>query len=480
MSISVWFRTPRVRRALAAAAVVLSAGGLVLLRADAHPRFIPVDPGGGTTLTTPTHGVAFAGPGLHGTMGLSHGKVLAGADQRLFADIELAADPTAEAAARAPLALAVVLDTSGSMSGDKIQQARESVVSLVERMRDDDEIAFVRYSDDAQLVQPLARVGRVRESLVDRVRSVEAGGGTAIPRGLSSGLSALEAASGGRVRRVVLVSDGLDDTRAQSERLASDAFERGIVISSLGVGLDFDESYMGSVARSGHGNFAFVQDGAALASFLTRELKETATTTVENTTVRVRLPRGVRFVSAAGADARVDGDEVELKVGSLFAGDSRRVLLELAASLDAGDVRSIDGKATWDRVGGSEADVHIPSLDVVATNDARDVEASRDGAVLASATSILASRRQLEAAQAFEKGDKVRADALIQQNLLDLKEAQAAAPAPAASALDRQWRDYSSARSAFGSASPSSIRGKTLPKQMAEKDMANIGHASSF
>ena len=185
----------------------------------------------------------------------------------------------------------VLFAASGSMDGEKMDQAKHSCEQLIRDMDADDEIAFVRYSDDAEVIQSLARVGTVRESLMARVRGLTAGGGTAIPRGLSRGLSALASTHGERIRRVVLVSDGLDSTRAEAERLASDSFERGITISSMGIGLDFDESYMGGVARSGHGNFGFVKDGAALATFLHRELEETANTIVENATVRAhRLP----------------------------------------------------------------------------------------------------------------------------------------------------------------------------------------------
>ena len=93
-------------------------------------------------------------------------------------------------------------------------------------------------------------------------------------------------------------------------------------MSSLGIGLDFDESYMGGVARSGHGNFAFVKDGSALAGFLKRELNETASTTIEGAVVRVKVPHGMHFVSATGADARVLDDEATSSSAS--ARSSRR------------------------------------------------------------------------------------------------------------------------------------------------------------
>ncbi|MEQ1517808.1 MAG: hypothetical protein ABL931_15105 [Usitatibacteraceae bacterium] len=135
------------------------------------------------------------------------------------------------------------------------------------------------------------------------VRDSDVGGGTNSPGGLAGGLRALDEAARGRVKRIVLVSDGLDNTRSQAESLARASFGNGITVSSLGIGLDFDESYMGGVAQSGHGNFAFLKDGSNMAKFLERELDQTALTTIENATVRLDLPRGMRLVSALGASS---------------------------------------------------------------------------------------------------------------------------------------------------------------------------------
>ena len=142
-------------------------------------------------------------------------------------------------------------------------------------MREEDQIAVIRYSSVASVVQPLARLGDVRESLATRIKQIEADGGTAIPLGMRDRHEARSTTAGrGRVRRVVLVSDGLDSSRMESRDTSPlrPGFEHGVTVSSLGIGLDFDETYMGSVSRSGHGNFAFVKDGAALSAFLQREL----------------------------------------------------------------------------------------------------------------------------------------------------------------------------------------------------------------
>lgn len=480
-SLSSGLRSTRGKRGIAAAAIVLATGGLVLARASAAPHRQPDlhDPIVTTSgPMTGTNAARFAGPGAHGQVALSHTKVLAGTGSSVVAEVRLAADKGEDGAReRAPLALVVVLDTSGSMEGEKIDRAKDSVLGLMRDIRDDDEIAFVRYASDAELIQPLARMSDVRGSLASRVRRLEAGGGTNIPSGLAMGLRTLSEAERGRVRRVVLVSDGLDSTRAQAERLASDSAERGITVSTMGIGLDFDESYMSSVARDGRGNFGFVNDGAALATFLHRELDEASATTVENASVRLSLPKGVRFVRANGVEAQIDGDSVVVKMGSLFAGDERRALLELSTSLDADDVRQIGTEATWHRVGGSDADVHAAPLSLVGTRDANEVQKGKDSAVVATWTSVTSSQRELEAAQAYARGDQATADGLIQENLSALMSAAKAAPAPLAASLQRQAAAYHSQQKAFA-APPASDDGKRAAKAAAAQETSNLGRAA--
>lgn len=335
-----WLRSPKLRRALALSSVVLATGGLVLHKA--HPAG---DAARAALSVNGTSTVRFQGPGARGTFAISHTLVHAGETTPLFAEVRLIADRPSGERERAPASLAIVLDTSGSMRGAKLEDAKRSVLRLVDAMRDDDEIALVRYADDSALVQPLARVGDVRAALTSRVRALTAGGGTNIPSGLSRGLQALDEARASRARRVVLVSDGLDGTRARAEDLARAGSRRNITVSSLGVGLDFDHRYMASVAEIGQGNFAFIEEGGSLGGFLDRELRETSQTTIEDARVTLDLPDGLRFVGATGAEVSARGGSVELRLGALFAGDERRVIVELAAEgVGAGSPRRLGAK----------------------------------------------------------------------------------------------------------------------------------------
>ncbi len=504
MSTFPWIRNARAGHAVAATAVILAAGGLVLLRSAAATRgrsagATAMDARSATSASPAARrlepgAAGFAGPGAHGSLALSHSRVLAGGERRIFLDVRLEGDARDREKERAPLSLAVVLDHSGSMEGEKLDQARSAVIRLVRDMRDDDEISVVAYDEDSTVIQRLAPVGEVRARLIDRLGRIRAGGGTSIPTGLTAGLATLREAGRGRVRRVVLVSDGLDGSRAESTRLAQQSFEGGVTTSSLGIGLDFDEGYLGALAGSGHGNFGFVKEASSLSGFLARELEETASTTVEHASVHLTLPKGVRFVRAFGADAGLTRDawdardawdgqgqrdgEVDLKLGALFAGDERRALVELATTLAVGDVRALAGSARWTRVGGEACEVPLPLFEVVATDDAKSVEASRNGAVFARVTSVLASERQLAANDAYAKGDTAKADGLVAENVRDLDLAAKSAPPKAKAALEAQRSSYESAKKGFGSIAPASEAGRAMTKSAAAKEIANVGRGS--
>jgi Ca-activated chloride channel family protein len=466
-------QSPRARRGVAISAVVLSLGGLVLFRTPAVAQ--PTVHGPVSYL----NGTTFGGPGASGSFALSHGKILADGRQRLFAELRLRAEDAAVDAERAPLAMVVMLDTSGSMDGEKIREAQRSVVELIRNMRDDDQIALVRYDSSAELIQPMARVGSVRSSLIARIQRMEAGGGTNIPAALRQGTAALRDASPDRVQRLVLVSDGLDSTRSEAEQLARSDADLGATVSTLGIGLDFDEAYMSSVAEAGRGNFAFVENASALSRFLDRELVETAATTVERATARIQLPAHLRFVRAVGAEVRQLGDgAIELKLGSLHSGDERRVALELEADAPFGADLPIDAQVAWQQVGGEHTRVDLERLALATTDDPQLVAAARDPRVYGSCLSALASVRQMEAAQAYARGDTERAQQLIESNLSDLDDAAAEAPEDVAGSLAEQAKTYRATQGEFAAAAPRSDEGRAAAKRATAQDSANLGRAA--
>jgi hypothetical protein len=165
-------------------------------------------------------------------------------------------------------------------------------------------------------------------------------------------------------------------------------------------------------------------------------------------------------------------------MGALFAGDERRVVLELDVDAPLGASLPIDARVSWLPVGDELATVSLEQLRLATTDSEAAMKATRDGAVWSSGVSAMASLRQLEATEAYAKGDAGRARQLISENKAELEEAAVSAPAPAAEALRAQAGDYDDTLDKFKSADPSSAEGRAAAKSAAEADSKNLDRAA--
>lgn len=458
----------RTLKTLAAGCVALAAGGVVLLRAPRTSTATPTQVAVGTTRTeTRAPGaaprVSFQGPHLHGSVALSQGRVVDGVSQ-VYAEVRVSADAAGETEAR-PVAFAMVLDVSGSMSGEKIEQARRAVLDVLARMNDNDQIALVTYSDSARLVQPLRRVGLVRERLQLVVPTLGIEGGTNIPAGLAAGVAALAEAPSTHVHRVVLMSDGRDGSGRALDQIAQDARVRadgGVTLSSLGIGADYDEAFMARLADAGRGNYEFLRDGAQLRAFLARELQQSAQTRVDLASVTLSLPQGWTLARAYGAEATGEGAGIRLPVGALYAGEERRLVLDLrvdtARARGAGDaLGALGARVTYRPAGRTDLVALSPAaLPLARAANPAEAQASRDTAVYAEAASTALAARQADAVTAWRAGRTREADGMIDGNLNALRALQAAAPSPGRAA---QIARYERERTAVNTLSGSSAEG---------------------
>lgn len=461
-------RIPKRRRrawALAAAVAALAAGGIVLSSTPEPASALPVPPPLLATTTAPavrSPRAELHGPGVDGFFAFTEGAALAGGLREIYAELRLTGG-AGGVQRRAPVSLAVVLDHSGSMSGDKIATARESVVSLLARMHDDDRLAVVVYDHEARVLQPLALVRELRETLPARVRAITADGGTNIPAGMDLGATALAAAPESSVRRLVLISDGQDGSgeplASITARIGARASER-VTTSSLGIGIDYDERFLGSVADAGRGNYAFLAEGSMLEPFLREELEQAGATIAEDVVAEIDLPPGSTLRTAHGALASIDGARLRLPLGGLFSGERRKVVLELAAPIGApGALATAAVRLRYRTVADGEAHaIEGGSASIRAVAHESDVAASRDVELHADALATVIDAQQIAATTAWQAGRRDDALQMTDAHLARLRVARQIAPSPS---YDAQIAELERDRDSFARTAAGSHEGRS-------------------
>jgi hypothetical protein len=186
-----------------------------------------------------------------------------------------------------------------------------------------------------------------------------------------------------RLRRVVLVSDGVDAPESRAEGIIVDAYRSGISLSVLGIGADFDDTYLRRLAGVGHGEMVNPHDERRLLS--SRSLHEVATTNLERLRVDLVLPSGIEFVGATGADVERGDGHVVLFPGSPPRGEERRILVELnvlpfttsSAPGSSPSKLEIVGNAQWVDEAGRRVSIELPRVGVVRNYDAASVRGVR-------------------------------------------------------------------------------------------------------
>ena len=248
---------------------------------------------------------------------------------------------------RPRLNLALVIDRSGSMAeARKLDFVKTAAHHLVDMMGPDDLLSIVTYSQEVQIQSPSRPVGRDRADLHRIIAGLYPGGSTFLSGGLEEGFRQARAGKRtGTLNRVLLLSDGLANVgvtnRGVLRERAGDMAEKGISVSTFGVGNDFDEELMMMVAGGGGGNDHYLGDPERIVAALTSEFHAASRTAASEVEIIIRLRRDCSFGSVLGRDWRRDGDAYVIRLGDLSAGERRTVFAKLNVAGERTGLREV-------------------------------------------------------------------------------------------------------------------------------------------
>jgi Ca-activated chloride channel homolog len=364
-----------------------------------------------------------------------------GKDGRVYLRVGLEGLAPEEEGSRSPANVLIVIDKSGSMKGERIEQAKDAALMAVERLGERDVLGIVAYSDDAYVLSPAARL-RDTDAIRGAIRRLQASGRTALYAGVSQGIRELRPfLDPYKVSRVILLSDGLANVGPSAphelEALGREAAEQGVSITTIGLGLGYNEDLMTRLALASDGNHAFVEHPGDLVKIFNEEFGDVLAAVGGDVDIDIECPDGFEPTRVLGREAHIAGRKVSLKLNQIYGRQEKYVVVELKVD-DARAHGSVDAAkvaVTYTDLASKQRAVMSGKAGLRFSRSEAEVKAGVNNDVVAAVTRQIATERNEEAVALRDKGKVEEARRVLRENADYLNRQAEGLPSAAAEPL---------------------------------------------
>jgi hypothetical protein len=197
--------------------------------------------------------------------------------------------------AKRPINLCLVIDRSGSMGGDKLEQAKRACIDIFRSLTPDDHFTVLAFDNEVlSVINPQTPAVEVE----DRIGELDTGGSTNLSKGWYLGLLELQAyGTPKHINRMILLSDGMANEGEQKSAVLGQESARardelGITTSTIGIGRDFQEDILAALASESGGRWWYIGN-QVIADILREEFSGALSVIIERPAAQLDLPPGL-------------------------------------------------------------------------------------------------------------------------------------------------------------------------------------------
>ena len=243
-----------------------------------------------------------------------------------------------------PLNLALVIDQSGSMQGERIEKVKQALLAFLGKLRPGDRVSIVGFSTEAQVLLR-SQVPLVSKELEDAVSAITADGGTNLHAGLMLGYEEVANNFDAKMtNRVILLTDGQANhgvtDSAEIIEQSKDFNARDIDLSAIGVGYSFNHALMRELTDAGRGLLHFVGDEEDIQKTFVEELESLLAPVARRVSVVIEYDPSLKLVHVRGYSPSLEEGKITVPLHDLNHGATQVILarFQAAPELDAGEL----------------------------------------------------------------------------------------------------------------------------------------------
>ena len=202
----------------------------------------------------------------------------------------------AEPPPQKPTAVVLVLDKSGSMSGPKIEMARDAARASIQTLRPIDLIGVISFDESFNWVIPIGPAGDL-EDKSELINEITANGGTKIYQAVEAGFEAIVPVNASH-KHIILLTDGVSTPGTQEDfpKLEKEAISKHVIISTIGVGDYINRELLDELAHKTKGKSHFVDNPTSIPQIINAEVKSSEDLAIQERSVRAVRVRPVEFI----------------------------------------------------------------------------------------------------------------------------------------------------------------------------------------
>lgn len=297
---------------------------------------------------------------------------------------------------RAPLNLCLVIDRSGSMEGQPIEYAKQACGQVVDLLSPNDVLSIVVFDEVVEVLMPPQRVTD-KAAVKAGIAQLTPGYTTNLYDGITLAAQQLALAiESGRVTRMVVLTDGeptagIKDFHPLVQH-AGDIKAKGITLTFLGFGPEYNEELLAAMAKKAGGNYYFIPQPHLIPEIFRAEFDKMVSTTGVNLRLDIKLSRWVSLKGCTGYTGDLAARDLSLDLADIERGSTIEVVLDLEyQNHPLGHYRVASGRLTYEPLAGSPQVVDVDFVQEFTAEAAR-YSAPPDHRVAAAAQVSAASR----------------------------------------------------------------------------------------